>query len=279
MTPGRIGDLPQALEDESLLRRLAGRRPAIFLDYDGTLTPIVDRPADAVLSVPMRNAVRELAARCPVCVVSGRDRPVVQRLMGLDDLIVAGSHGFDIWSPGGGAVQREEAIAHRELIEAVSAAARDRIANISGASVEPKRASVAVHYRMVPGPRRDAVRGVVDSLLADHPGRLRVTPGKMVYEIQPDVAWDKGRAVLHLLAALDLDGDDVVPVYIGDDITDEDAFEALRDRGVGIVVRGAEPDREDRATAATLALDEVADVERLLGMLAARITAGRMSAS
>ena len=70
-----------------------------FLDYDGTLTPIVDRPDDAVISESMRAAVRALAQRCPVCVVSGRDRRVVQGLMGVDDLIVAGSHGFDIWSP------------------------------------------------------------------------------------------------------------------------------------------------------------------------------------
>ncbi|MFW5680348.1 MAG: trehalose-phosphatase, partial [Pseudomonadota bacterium] len=93
-----IGDLPHALTHAAdLERRLGGRRPAVFLDYDGTLTPIVDRPEDAVISPRMREAVRELAKRCPVCVISGRDRPVVQELMGLDDLIVAGSHGFDIW--------------------------------------------------------------------------------------------------------------------------------------------------------------------------------------
>ncbi len=100
-----IGDLPHVLEDgDDLVRRLAGKTPAVFLDYDGTLTPIVDRPEDAVISESMRNAVRELAKRCPVCVVSGRDRRVVQELMGVDDLIVAGSHGFDIWSPAGGEI-------------------------------------------------------------------------------------------------------------------------------------------------------------------------------
>ena len=72
-----IADLPHALADqEALAERLAGRRPAVFLDYDGTLTPIVDRPEDAVISDSTRDAVRGLAARCTVCVVSGRDRPV-----------------------------------------------------------------------------------------------------------------------------------------------------------------------------------------------------------
>src|SRR5205814_6313115 len=95
-------------EGGTLAQGFAGKRPAVFLDYDGTLTPIRDRPEDAVISDSMREAVRRLAERVPVVVVSGRDRKVVQKLMGLDNLIVAGSHGFDIWSPTGGCIQREE---------------------------------------------------------------------------------------------------------------------------------------------------------------------------
>ena len=80
-----VRDLPDALHDEGLFfERLAGRRPAVFLDYGGVLTPIVDRPEDAVISEGMRTTVRALAGRCPVCVVSGRDRQVVQELMGVD---------------------------------------------------------------------------------------------------------------------------------------------------------------------------------------------------
>jgi trehalose 6-phosphate phosphatase len=101
--------LPNALDDgDELTARLAGKRLAVFLDYHGTLTPIVDRPEDALVSDSMREVVRGLATRCPVCVVSGRDRQVVQQLMGIDDLVVAGSHGFDIWSPGSGTIERQE---------------------------------------------------------------------------------------------------------------------------------------------------------------------------
>ncbi len=99
-----VGDLPSALDSAVLASRLSGRRPAVFLDYDGVLTPIVDRPEAAVLSDTMRSTVRALADRCPVCIVTGRDRAVVQRLMGIDDLTVAGSHGFDIWKPGQGVI-------------------------------------------------------------------------------------------------------------------------------------------------------------------------------
>lgn len=84
-----------------LLDRLGRRQPAVFLDYDGTLAPIVDRPEDALISDEMRDAVRRLARRWSVCVVSGRDRPVVQQLMGIDDLIVAGATALTSGAPPG----------------------------------------------------------------------------------------------------------------------------------------------------------------------------------
>jgi trehalose 6-phosphate phosphatase len=91
----------------------------VFLDYDGTLTPIVERPQDAVISERMREAVSGLSGRCTVCVVSGRDRPVVQELMGVHDLVVAGSHGFDIWSPREGTIEHDAAIGFEELMARV----------------------------------------------------------------------------------------------------------------------------------------------------------------
>ena len=95
---------------------------------------------------------------------------------------------------------------------------------------------MAVHYRLVDERDRPLVKPIVDETLAEHADELKLTPGKMVYELQPNIDWDKGKAVLHLLAALGLDRDDVVPLYIGDDITDEHAFAAIADRGVGIIV-------------------------------------------
>ncbi len=265
-----IGDLPHALEDgDRLAGDLAGRRPAVFLDYDGTLTPIVDRPEDAVISESMREAVRGLAARCPVCVVSGRDRPVVQELMGVDDLIVAGSHGFDIWSPAGGEVRREEGEGFRGLLEDVEARLREELHPIEGALVEPKKSSVAAHYRLVPEGERPRVGQIVEEILADHPDELKVTPGKMVYEVQPNIDWDKGKAVLYLLEALDLDRDDVVPLYLGDDITDEHAFEALSGRGIGVFVgRADDPETAGRTTSADYVLHTFEEVERFLDTLA-----------
>ncbi len=267
----QIVELPHAITNcEDLEQQLAGKRPAVFLDYDGTLTPIVERPEDAIISEEMRESVRTLAERCPVCVVSGRDRPVVQELMGLNNLIVAGSHGFDIWSPDQGTIEREEGGADfTGLLEQVKARLHKVMDPIEGALVEPKKASVAAHFRRVAERKRHRIKDVVDEILAAHPDRLKVTPGKMVYEIQPKIDWDKGKAVLYLLEALDLDRDDVVPLYLGDDVTDEDAFRALKGIGIGIFVgRASDPEVGGRTTAADYVLNTVEEVGWFLESLA-----------
>jgi trehalose 6-phosphate phosphatase len=265
-----IGGLSHALDGGAgVPERTAGKRVAVFLDYDGTLTPIVDRPEDAIISDAMREAVRGLARRCTVCVVSGRDRAVVQQLMGVDDLVVAGSHGFDIWSPEGGAIEREEGTGFADLIQSVTDTLREGVASVNGALVEPKKSSVAVHYRLVDERDRPGIKDLVDRVLAAHPDALKMTPGKMVYEIQPKLEWDKGKAVLYLLEALDLDQDDVVPLYVGDDITDEDAFRALAGRGIGILVADpADPEVAGRRTAAEFLLRDTEEVKNLLDALA-----------
>jgi trehalose 6-phosphate phosphatase len=272
--------LPNALRDAAVVPDcVAGWLPAVFLDYDGVLTPIVERPEDAVLSESMRGIVRDLARRCRVCVVSGRDRSVVTALMGLDDLVVAGSHGFDIYDPGSGAIAHEASTGWEGLIAQATRELQARAAAIPGALVEPKHASVAVNYRAVAPAEVARVEALVAAVLADHPGALKVTPGKLVHEIQPMVDWDKGRAVLRLLEFLGLNREDVVPVYLGDDVTDEDAFRVLAHRrppggaagpacgGVGILV--IDPaDAPGRETEACAVLDSVDEVGRFLDGLA-----------
>jgi trehalose 6-phosphate phosphatase len=106
-------------------------------------------------------------------------------------------------------------------------------------------------------------------VLEEHPDELKVTPGKMVYEIQPKIDWNKGKAVLYLLEALGLDRDDAVPMYLGDGMTDEHAFEALSGRGIGISV-GADddPEADSPATSADYVLHTVKEMEQFLDTLA-----------
>jgi trehalose 6-phosphate phosphatase len=127
---------------------------------------------------------------------------------------------------------------------------------------------VALHYRLVPAPDHGRVQDAVDEVLRRHPGELKVTLGKMVHEVQPAFDWDKGKAVLYLVEAPHLGGD-VVPLYLGDDVTDEHAFEALRRRGLGFVVSSPADESESaRPSAADFRLDGVDDVQHFLEMLA-----------
>lgn len=255
---------PNALTEwAGLVEAIHGRTPAIFLDYDGTLTPIVDRPELAILSDPMRDALRRLASAWPTTVVSGRGRTDVEALVGIPEINYAGSHGFDIAGPeAGGALRLQVA---DETVPAIADAAREireRVRDIPGAIIEDKTYAVAVHYRLVAAARVSEVERAVDEALARRSG-LRKTAGKKVFELRPAIEWDKGRAVLWLLDALGLAGPDVVPLYVGDDVTDEDAFRALEGRGVGIVVTEL-----PRETAASWSLQDVREVRELLGRIA-----------
>jgi trehalose 6-phosphate phosphatase len=249
-----------------LAARLRGRRLAVFLDYDGTLTPIVERPEDARLSDVMRAAVRRLAGQCPVAVVSGRDRADVACLVGLDALYYAGSHGFDISGPNGFRMEYEAAQQARPALVAAADTLEAALADVAGAAVERKRFAVAVHYRRVAETEVGRVRAVVDRVAVAHP-ELRQTGGKKVFELRPRVEWDKGRAVLWLLEVLGLAETDVTALYIGDDETDEDAFAALATRGAGSV--GILVTEAPRPTAAAYQLRDPDEVRVFLERLGA----------
>ncbi|MGH7860144.1 MAG: trehalose-phosphatase [Candidatus Binatia bacterium] len=256
------GGLPSALEHwDELERRLRRGRMAAFLDYDGTLAAIVDRPELAKLSEPMRAALRALGEACPTAIVSGRARTDVATRVGLENLYYAGSHGFDIAGPGGIAFEAEPRL--RPRIEAACRELARAARAIDGAIVEDKRFAASVHYRLVAEAEVAHLEAAVDRVVAADP-RLRKAHGKKVFEIRPRTDWDKGRAVLWLLEALGLDGQGVVPVYVGDDETDEDAFSAIRARGIAILVADSA-----RATAASYRLRDPGEVFELLGRLRA----------
>jgi len=248
-------DLPNAGDRiDAIERRLEGRRALVFLDYDGTLTPIVARPELAVMDTGMRETLRRLAAVATVAIVSGRDLEDVRRMVGLDGIAYAGSHGFDIITARGERVEHAEGARHADAVTRAAQRLAERTSAIAGALVEPKRFAVAVHYRQVAEADIPALEAVVDEVLASEPG-LHKTHGKKVFELRPVLDWDKGRAVLWLIDALAGGDANVLPFYIGDDETDEDAFRALAEVGITIFVG---PPRHD--TAAHFRLADPAEV-------------------
>src|SRR6188472_906190 len=225
---------PSALDhiDEIMAGR-DGKRPAVFLDYDGTLTPIVSHPEDAWLSESMRQTLQSLAARVPVAILTGRDLDDVRGRVLVDGIVYAGSHGFDI--AGAGGLRRELGVAYLPLLDKAEMELREALDEIPGVQLERKHFSVAAHYRNVNQQDAFRVALAMDAVTARH-RELRRIDGKKVYELLPDIDWNKGRAVLWLLETLELERGNVLPIFIGDDRTDEDAFRALNKRGVGILV-------------------------------------------
>ena len=210
------------------------KKVIFFLDYDGTLTPIVSRPELAKISDEMKETVKKLSQKHQVCIVSGRMREDVKALMGLDELIYAGSHGFDISGPGFSVIQpkAKEAVG---VIEKISNELTNELNGIEGILIEKKKFSVAVHWRLVNQKHIALIQEKVDAHIKAN-STLRLLSGKKVFEIMPDIDWDKGQAIQWIMQELKVSWQDASIIYIGDDVTDEDAFRMVRTRGTGILV-------------------------------------------
>ncbi|QJE72608.1 trehalose-phosphatase [Aerophototrophica crusticola] len=259
-----MNQTPAALDDAGLTRlarEIAAANPVFFLDYDGTLTPIMPRPEMAQLDPDMRLRVERLAGRCPVAVVSGRDLENVRQMVGIPGIAFAGSHGLDIDAPSG---RQRLGEPFRPALKRAIPALEGALAGIEGALVEPKLYAVTVHTRLVDPALKPRVGEVVHDVLAGEP-TLRHMAGKEMHELRPELDWDKGKAILHLIEAEGWGGH--YPVVLGDDVTDEDAFIAVKGRGLGIRV----DDGSGRPTAATVVLPDIPSVGRFLDAVVAAL--------
>ncbi|GJN00273.1 hypothetical protein PR202_ga17693 [Eleusine coracana subsp. coracana] len=225
-----------------------GKKVVMFMDYDGTLSPIVTDPDRAFMSAEMRAAVRDVAKLFPTALVTGRCLEKVYSFVGLSELYYAGSHGMDIKGPSSskpflppnfqeGNSKTVLLQPAREFLPVIDKAYRglvDKTKATPGARVENNKFCLSVHFRCVDEKRWSPLAEQVKAVLRDFP-ELKLSEGRKVLEIRPSIMWDKGRAVEFLLKSLGFDDrSDVLPVYIGDDRTDEDAFKMLRKRGQGI---------------------------------------------
>ncbi|KAK9820682.1 hypothetical protein WJX74_005534 [Apatococcus lobatus] len=255
----------------SIAQRARGKRLAVFLDYDGTLTPIVKNPDEAFMTEQMRDIVRQLAQLFPTAIISGRGRDKLENFVQLKEMFYAGSHGLDIVGPRDPSNPDEQfafqpAARFESTMNSVYNMLNTRLQSIPGASVEHNKFCVSAHFRNCCPESWEGVLAAVQTTVAEHP-ELKFSKGRKVLEIKPQVDWDKGTALTHLLDALGLDdSSNVLPIYIGDDQTDEDAFRVLRLRsdGLGILVSS-----KAKPTAATYALQDPVAVSRFLSQLVA----------
>lgn len=197
------------------------------LDYDGTLTPIVEEPSQAFLSTAMREVLWNLAARPDVTLafISGRRVRDLQERVGIAGAIYAGNHGLEIIGPDMEFVE-PAAVACAPGLKAVAAQLTHQLANIAGVFVEDKNLTLSVHYRKVAPVDWDTVWQTVLTTVASAKQRTDVTIGDKVYEVRPHLRWNKGTAIQWIKKKVDQPNAAVI--YLGDDVTDEDAFSALQ---------------------------------------------------
>lgn len=254
---------PNVLKNwETFKEYINGKEIALFLDFDGTLSEIVQDYKDAKIVDAIRLVLRKSAESIKIAIISGRDRQDVKARVGLDNLFYAGCHGYDISGPGCFHFQVEEAEKSSGDMKKAASLISDLAQKYEGLLLEDKKYFTAVHYRKVdPSLHQEVKSRIVDIIQRfEH---LEVKEGKMVIEIGPGLNWNKGEAVRKLCEVLELEPYHTVAVYVGDDLTDEDVFCELHSWGVGIKVGVENMDK----TCADFSLKDPEEVGQFLGQI------------
>jgi trehalose 6-phosphate phosphatase len=258
----RIVEIPPVLDTlpEVKARVHQAGSVLLFLDFDGTLAPIVQEPMLAVLPAATRQVLDELVtnATITIAIVSGRSLGDVKGRVGMPALIYAGNHGLEIEGQGlwfehaqavvlGGAVRR--------ITERIAAHA----ASLEGIEIESKGLTSSIHYRRAPRAAQIHLDTLLRDIVAPDDPDIEIREGKMVHEIRPRVEWDKGNAVTWIRRQLGQPA--ALPIVVGDDLTDENAFEAFDD-AITICVDPQRP------TGAKYRVESPAEVREFLEWLA-----------
>lgn len=242
-------------------------RLALFLDYDGTLTPLTEHPDKAILSPQMRKALQSCAARpdVDIAIVSGRALEGVKKIVNEPGLTYAGNHGLEIEGPSMGYFVHEDLVHYRHRAEELARALAS--CEVNGAWTEAKGPTLTFHFRAVAENRRAELVEEVRATI--HEAGYQARDAHCAVEARPPIGWDKGRAVLHILRSRygPSWSEEVRVIYVGDDHTDEDAFRFLAGLATTFRVGSA-----DTPTAASRRLPDVAAVQALIEWIARRET-------
>lgn len=200
---------------------------ALLLDFDGTIVPIQPRPEMVHLGLPTRRLIGRLAghSRVTVCIVSGRRLADLRRRAKVPGVRYVGLHGWE-WD------RKKSAPFEDEVLREAKRLLEERLGALAGIRLEDKGISFAVHYRGATSGTARLARSIFQKTLKPFEPYLQVLNGKKVWEVLPPEVQGKGRAVRLLLAELP---HGTLPIYVGDDTTDEAAFAELR-RGITVRV-------------------------------------------
>lgn len=219
---------------------------ALFLDYDGTISPIADNPETAFIPKETRQLLYKLL-KSPVfrlAIISGRALKDIKEKIGIEGIIYAGNHGLEIEGPKI-KFESSSSVRYKETLQRIKDGLNTKLSTIKGAFIEDKGLSLSIHYRLADRSQTAKLKALLreSTILYTAKDKIRIEEGKKVFEIRPAVEWDKGKVVLWLLARwkFSLHDKDIMPVYLGDDISDEDAFGILRNKGLTVFIGRPRP--------------------------------------
>ena len=239
----------------------AAPRWLVMLDFDGTLAPIVEYAGDAVLPAAAEQHLRKLAASPAIdlAIVSGRAIADLHPRIGVDGIDFSGNHGRERLKPGSSRTELDSSV--RVIVAQVCEQVRKEVSGISGVYVEDKGLTTSLHYRQVPAEFHAKVRDVVREVERTFGAAIELAEGKCVFDFFPADGANKGKAVMALLAERG-GAAKVLPIYCGDDTTDETVFRVLPLQAITVYVGSGETE-----SAARFRVDDTAEVAEFLGRM------------
>lgn len=245
-------------------KKINNKHLCIFLDFDGTLVPIRRDPRDVKLSKSGRNILKGIVGLkdVSIAIISGRALKEIKKLVSVKGITYAGNHGFELEGPG---IKRTipKALKTVRVLQEIKRELCSKTRKYKGVIVEDKGLTLSMHFRMAGKNKVDKILQLFDNITGPYIAskKIRVTRGKKVREIRPPQDWDKGKIVsLILNDKRKRSRNSIVPFYIGDDKTDEDAFRYLRKKGFTIRVIGI----DKRKTNAEYFLNNTGEVKIFL---------------
>lgn len=210
----------------------------LFLDYDGTITPFTDNPEETYPSKKAVNILKSLVSipQVQIAIISGRQLSKLRELLKLEEVTYAGAHGLQIEYPTGEKFVWDKAEDNKTVIEQIKNKLSGAFTNFDGVFLEDKEFTLGLHYRKYDGDPQVIVKKFKQQV-GDHLDGLQMLCGDKILEVRPK-GWHKGKAV-ELIKKKFVEnfpeGGKALPIYIGDDRTDEDAFQYLKE-GPGLTV-------------------------------------------
>ena len=251
-------------EWQTVKNRLKGARHILLLlDYDGTLSPIVSSPEKAILDRGIKRLLIKLKCKKNITlgIVSGRRLANVKRLVGINGICYAGNQGLEIKGPGINFIH-PAARAFKPFAKKIKKILKKQVKSIKGAIVEDKKFSVTLHYRLVKKSDLARLKKIFDKVSRPYiAGReIKISTGKKFWEMRPPVTWNKGKAIQKIVSGIHKKN--ILPIYMGDDTIDENAFRVVKKRGLAVFVG-----KLSLRTSAEYGLKSVVEVKRFLKRL------------